>query len=148
MHIKVKGRKYPKHVVPGWLPHPMHTLWHKNANVKALLPYLTRQSWPDTMPMNVLKRGRYRSMVFPPRPIDGLAAFTSLGSYPLLYLTRDNQVLCADCAFEQTTKRGLDWPRIVDVQPFYEGSPYQCANCNKDIESAYGDPDAEENEDA
>lgn len=80
-----------------------------------------------------------------------LPAFTSIGSYTLIYLTKDCETLCADCA----TAEYLDWlyalntcdgwqydpPVLAGV--YWEGPDDYCANCNKPIPSSYGDPDAE-----
>jgi hypothetical protein len=148
MHIKVKGRKYPRPVKPGWLPYPMHTFWHKNGNIKALLPYVTHQlSWGvGYAHKDVLNPKR---MVFPPRAVDGFQSHYWPGGGTLVYVAKDCEFLCAKCAFEQVTKRGLDWPRIVAAQAYDEGPTEQCSNCNKAIESSYGDPEADkETEDA
>lgn len=66
-----------------------------------------------------------------------LAAYTSIGSYPLLYLDYDNNVLCAKCADEEHTD--LDTPGISAVGVHWEGPPETCDNCMEDIESAYGE---------
>lgn len=77
-----------------------------------------------------------------------LPAFTSLGGYPLVYYTRDMESLCADCAtadyFEwlYAISSGEQWaydsPTMVHV--YWEGPDDTCANCNKPLPSAYGDP--------
>lgn len=84
------------------------------------------------------------------------------GGYPIYYLARDGwreddgrlvlnthdrseNVCCPDCATDTD-----QWPDIIitgqDIH--YEGEPLQCEYCNKEIESAYGDPDAEDDGDA
>jgi hypothetical protein len=58
------------------------------------------------------------------------------GGYPIIYVSREGDVFCGKCA-----------PRHVSREtgsPFYEGSPEFCADCNEEIESAYGDPDADD----
>lgn len=63
-------------------------------------------------------------------------AFAWPGGYPIIYLDHDNEVLCADCA----TKERAD---VEAYDVFYEGAPVYCAECNVEIESAYGDPEAD-----
>jgi hypothetical protein len=59
------------------------------------------------------------------------------GGYPLFYLDKDNNVLCADCANENDE---FDQP-IVEYDIHYEGEPLTCDHCGKEIESAYGVPE-------
>jgi hypothetical protein len=78
-----------------------------------------------------------------PTPRIRLFAYASVGGYPIIYLTRSNSVLCADCAQKEIrawlydesndppTDRGIHW----------EGPPEVCEDCNREIESAYGDPE-------
>lgn len=66
-----------------------------------------------------------------------LASHTSLGCYPLIYLTHRCEVLCAACA----DVCDPDDP-IVAADVYWEGPPETCADCNREIPSAYGDPDA------
>jgi hypothetical protein len=66
------------------------------------------------------------------------------GGYPMLYLDSNNQVLCPECA-----TRALDDPEEYnDWKPetwfiYYEGLPEFCSDCNREVESAYGDPEEE-----
>lgn len=72
------------------------------------------------------------------------------GGYPLVLVMIDGEVIDAKCAREnyrlirnnmRANDRGDSWsPAFVDVH--WEGEPLQCAHCNKDIESAYGVPNA------
>jgi hypothetical protein len=66
------------------------------------------------------------------------------GGYPILYLTTKADILCATCA-KDNLDQGEDcpWP-VVGWDIHYEGPSEYCANCNAEIESAYGDPDAKE----
>jgi hypothetical protein len=86
-----------------------------------------------------------------------LDSFAWPGGYPILYLDSHNCVLCPDCAHQEeldcmacyAKQYGEpDWfdMRDLPVAYFihYEGPPEICESCNKVIESAYGDPDAEE----
>ena len=69
-----------------------------------------------------------------------LDARASPGGYPMLYVTRSGEVLCAGCATEALRKDDDDPPVAYDI--FYEGPPEICTSCSEEIESAYGDPDA------
>lgn len=68
-----------------------------------------------------------------------LPAFAWPGGYTIGYYTSDNDMLCSDCAADPDNDA-----EYIDV--YYEGPTEFCAGCNKEIESAFGDPDAEENE--
>jgi len=75
-----------------------------------------------------------------PERVNGkLPRYTSYGCYPIVYLTRRDNCLCADCA---TANDDEDDPTVIgDVH--WEGAPLTCDECGEEIESAYGDPDAE-----
>jgi hypothetical protein len=75
-----------------------------------------------------------------------LPAFTSFGCYTLIYLTRANDVLCADCATAALDDPDEDDKPVI-CGTYDEGPPETCANCNKQIESSYGDPDETEGSD-
>ena len=66
------------------------------------------------------------------RPQRQLPAFTSLGCYPIVYLTARNEPMCAACASRnepsEPATHGVHW----------EGEPIECEGCSADIESAYG----------
>jgi hypothetical protein len=69
-----------------------------------------------------------------------LPAFAWPGGYPMLYLTACNGILCADCATKHTDER--DPVEAWDIH--WEGPPESCEECNREIESAYGDPAEEQ----
>lgn len=69
------------------------------------------------------------------RPDGTLPAYTSVGSYPLVYLTKRDDVLCAKCATE-ALRADEEPPVLGDVH--WEGEPLECAECGAAIESAYG----------
>lgn len=69
------------------------------------------------------------------------------GGYPVLYYCGDWQALCPACAngangSEASEDPGTDtqW-RLVACDVYWEGPVLQCAHCDADLESAYGDPD-------
>jgi len=87
--------------------------------------------------------------------VDGYAltgkfpAYSMVGGYPLVYLTANDSCLCAACVNGENGSEvgrpdGIgdpDWT-VKSVSPYWEGAPISCENCNEEIESAYGDPDA------
>lgn len=76
----------------------------------------------------------------PYRMHDGkLASHTSLGSYPLIYVTKSGETLCAACAEDSDP----EMDPIVAADVHWEG-PAEICYCGKKIESAYGDPDKKE----
>lgn len=71
------------------------------------------------------------------------------GGYPMVLVMTDGEVLDAKCAREnyrqiRNTMRANDrrdsWSP-ADVTVHWEGAPLHCAHCNKEIKSAYGEPD-------
>lgn len=74
-----------------------------------------------------------------------LPAYAWPGGYPLIYLDQENSALCSECA----TKSLKDPDEIPAFKPvacdiYLEGPTLYCDQCNVEIESAYGDPEAEE----
>lgn len=70
-------------------------------------------------------------------------SYTSVGSYPMLYCLPSGDCFCGDCASKLPHK---DRKKLIkDV--FYEGAPEECAECGKEIESAYGNPYQKEEDD-
>jgi hypothetical protein len=74
-----------------------------------------------------------------------LPEFAWPGGYPLYYVTKQGNVLCADCATEEADQPPGDYPQyddsVVDYDVHWEGPSLYCEGCNKEIESAYGEPD-------
>jgi hypothetical protein len=83
-------------------------------------------------------------------------AFSSVGSYTLLYQCEDGGDLCAACVNgENGSEVGSDdvifddgksdpqWT-VVHCRTYDEGPVVQCDHCNADIASSYGDPNAPE----
>lgn len=79
-------------------------------------------------------------------------------AYPTLLLMADGESICFECARKDAkyileeihhVENNEFWPdRQWTPIGFYaheEGSAIQCADCDRMIESAYGDPDEEEN---
>jgi hypothetical protein len=80
-----------------------------------------------------------------------IGPFTSIGSYPFLLYCDDGEPICHNCAKENQEqieeaireKEDNGW-RIQWADVYYEGAEQICCNCNKVLESAYGDPWAKE----
>lgn len=72
------------------------------------------------------------------------------GGYPKVLIMSDGECLCSKCARSEyraisaATRAGLrDGWRAEGVDIHWEGPAETCAHCNAEIESAYGDPDAD-----
>jgi len=76
-----------------------------------------------------------------PRDYNGeLSLYAFPGGYRILYLTKNNDVLCGDCARESETEYQWDFndlPYAAFIH--WEGDPLYCAECNKVLESEYGE---------
>ena len=86
---------------------------------------------------------------------DRLAAYVWPGGYPMYYLDGHHEVLCPACANREFWASIADALRCGDEYRDYgdapiahgvhwEGCTLLCSSCYKPIESAYGDPDADE----
>jgi len=76
--------------------------------------------------------------------------YTFPGGYPIYYLCKDGGILCPDCVnanleLIKVAKEDNDpqWD-VIALDVYYEGPMMHCDNCNAEIESAYGDPEEEE----
>ena len=76
----------------------------------------------------IMENGKVQSYAFP-------------GGYPIYYITADNGVLCPDCVNKNmhllNDKHDKQW-YVVASEINYEDDSLHCDNCNKKIESAYG----------
>lgn len=70
-----------------------------------------------------------------------LPSYAWPGGYPIVYYTNDGLEICPDCANKDNTS---DPVKEYDI--YWEGPHIQCEDCGSDIESAYGDPEVD-NED-
>jgi hypothetical protein len=81
-------------------------------------------------------------MHLPERNSDGtLPAYAWPGGYPIIYIDTHCDVLCASCATKALDAEDTTC-KPVACEVFYEGPIDFCAECNTEIESAYGDPNA------
>ena len=69
-----------------------------------------------------------------------LPAYAFPGGYPIFYTDSDNSILCPDCANSSDSDPDeIDSFKPTDAGIHWEGSPLCCEQCNKEIESAYGE---------
>ncbi len=76
-----------------------------------------------------------------------LDAIAFPGGYSIRYLCADGETVCADCA-NSTVSDSDAWEGDRPETPYiyWEGATFQCARCQEDIASEYGDPEAPETE--
>lgn len=72
-------------------------------------------------------------------------AYAWPGGYPIYHITKDNGILCSKCANENLKLTLGDDPQwlIIHSEINYEDTDLQCDNCYKQIESAYGEEEAQ-----
>jgi hypothetical protein len=70
-----------------------------------------------------------------------LPAYAWPGGYPIVYVSSEGFEYCPDCANQEDAD-----PKILDYAIHWEGEPIICDGCGKEIESAYGVPEENENE--
>lgn len=73
-----------------------------------------------------------------------LISYAWPGGYPMYYLDAQNNILCPDCAREFDSVDVPDPYSPVAGDVHWEGPPLTCDECGAEIQSAYGDPDKEE----
>lgn len=69
------------------------------------------------------------------------------GMYQLIYITADGGILCPSCVRDNMDLiNDPDDPQwyLVAYNIYYEGADIICDNCYAEIESAYGDPESED----
>lgn len=71
-----------------------------------------------------------------------LPFYSEWGSYPIIYLTKQGNTLCADCATKALYLLDDEFDPPVAYGTHDEGPSEYCDDCGREIESAYGDPDA------
>lgn len=72
-----------------------------------------------------------------------LPAYAWPGGGNIVYYDKDGNALCADCGHSELSDPSELYPLIEGSEIYEEGPTIQCERCNKDIESAYGDPEEE-----
>ena len=77
--------------------------------------------------------------------------YTFPGGYPLILIMQDGGTLCRDCArteyrliSDSTRKSCRDGWQAEAVDIHWEGPPVSCDHCGSITESAYGDPETDE----
>jgi len=72
-----------------------------------------------------------------------LDAYAWPGGYAIRYLCEDGESVCAKCANE---RKPDEWQGQAPIEGYidWEGPTSQCANCNEDMPTEYGDPEEDE----
>ena len=74
-------------------------------------------------------------------------AYAWPGGYPVIYHADDCETICPKCVNKESQIH-FDEPndgwRVIGWDIHWEGPAEHCAHCNAAIESAYGDPEAEQ----
>ncbi|HZZ17161.1 MAG TPA: hypothetical protein VFE08_14500 [Candidatus Sulfotelmatobacter sp.] len=70
-----------------------------------------------------------------------LPFFSEMGAYTIVYLTEQGNELCADCATRALYLLDDESDPPIASGTYDEGPVIQCDDCNRDIESSYGDPE-------
>ncbi|NCC58489.1 MAG: hypothetical protein EOM17_12790 [Synergistales bacterium] len=65
-----------------------------------------------------------------------LPAYAWPGGYTIVYVTKKDEVLCAQCATH--LRKTVAWYGTLD-----EGSPEECCLCSRPLFPSYGDPEGE-----
>lgn len=68
-----------------------------------------------------------------------LPQYSSVGGYTIGYYSAGGDMFCAECAADPDNE-------VSEIDAYFEGPTVHCDGCNAEIESAYGDPDAEDSE--
>ena len=77
-----------------------------------------------------------------------LPAYAWPGGYPLVYILKDGATLCPECVngangSDARVQDDAQW-NVVAVDVYWEGPVMACDHCGASLESAYGDPDADD----
>jgi hypothetical protein len=67
-----------------------------------------------------------------------LPKYTSIGCYPLFWVTAKNDVLCSTCG-TKAMKNEEEFDPPVDCDINWEDADFYCDDCSERIESAYAD---------
>ena len=70
-------------------------------------------------------------------PIHNTIELDKYRQYPFYYLMDNNDVCCRECANEYPDE-------VIGVDVQWDGPNMQCDECNATLETAYGDPWAED----
>jgi len=73
-----------------------------------------------------------------------LPNYSAWGCYPVIYLTDGGSILCGECATRALYQLEDEFDPPVAADVYWEGPATNCDDCNRVIESAYGDPDEPE----
>lgn len=82
------------------------------------------------------------------KPTDIVAKYSSIGSYPIFYVSKDSAPMCGQC-IQDNLDQCIDpdnpsW-YVVAHDCNWEDPHLYCEHCGERIESAYADDDNDEN---
>ena len=80
----------------------------------------------------------------PIEPVE-LDVYAWPGGYQMMYYINGNPV-CPKCIMKVLREEHFTGSDGILRDVFYEGAPENCTECGEEIESAYGDPDADEDD--
>lgn len=113
----------------------MRILRKHDAEIEKFAGYACMKCMQDGLPCETVEQAhRLYNEVF--------TNFTWLGGYSVIFTTDEGDVLCAECA----KRRFIMDREDVTSDIYYEGPTMYCDECNREIESSYGDPDVEKEE--
>jgi hypothetical protein len=108
-------------------------------------PLFPAHEWPPDELGDFLKSEGYLDAI---RDQNGELPSTHDGGYPMIYLAKDLESICPECAngpdFGDDPDAVDDDFLLIGHQPHMEGPPETCVHCHKEIESAYGEPEPED----
>jgi len=93
---------------------------------------------PRARKAKLYRKARHLAHLRPAHLNGKLPSYSMVGSYPLFYLTKHNNVLCADCANKEG--KDSDDPPVAQAAN-YEDPDLYCDACSERIESAYAEKD-------
>jgi hypothetical protein len=112
---------------PIWVATINRGVWYKEGHMKITFDDIAKHAEEREQPFKESLSEFFYNYTFP-------------GAYPVYYLTPEGDALCAECAKTELLDRCDDLDFYLDVDVYYEGPSIYCEECNKIIESAYGDP--------
>jgi hypothetical protein len=78
----------------------------------------------------------------PPNNEQPYPSYAFPGGYTIRYIVEEGEIVCAKCVnARRLTEDDEEFVPPVGSTLYWEGPTVQCAECNEDMESEYGDPD-------
>jgi hypothetical protein len=125
--------------------------WEQKKDLTAIRRAITRERNSQAISRKIKRERRESKREIDEQVIDRLRESTSdrslpkfawPGGYTLIYLDAEIEILCAECADIYVKEGG----KLSAYGTYDEGPTIYCEECNAEIESSYGDPDQEEDQ--